>query len=243
MQRTIAVGLTVLAGAALLETALIPGILIGGAAVLVPKYLPKALPKLTRRLEKMVSPSPSPQKVAKVVALLPSERSNIKTPLAVPMRNEVRRAIVKTITFRIIVTTLDFSVNYLVIGEVAIAAGLSGFSLVVGPIFYFIHEMLWNKSNASKFVVETSGLGFAIPRALVKTITFRTMATTMDFLTNYVVVRDIATAATLTASGAILGPFVYFGHEKLWEHYGALGDRILDMLFMPVKTVANGRVN
>jgi hypothetical protein len=37
MKQYVAVGLTVLAGAALVETALIPGILIGGAAVLVPR--------------------------------------------------------------------------------------------------------------------------------------------------------------------------------------------------------------
>jgi hypothetical protein len=42
----------VLAGAALLETALIPGILIGGVAVLAPRYLAKgALPRLCRRVE------------------------------------------------------------------------------------------------------------------------------------------------------------------------------------------------
>ena len=41
MKGYVTVGLTVLAGAALLETALIPGILIGGAAVLAPRYLPK----------------------------------------------------------------------------------------------------------------------------------------------------------------------------------------------------------
>ena len=45
----VTVGLTVLAGAALFETALIPGILIGGVAVLAPRYLPKgALPGLRR---------------------------------------------------------------------------------------------------------------------------------------------------------------------------------------------------
>ena len=46
------VGLTVLAGAALFEAALIPGILIGGAAVLTPALFAKgALPRLRRRVE------------------------------------------------------------------------------------------------------------------------------------------------------------------------------------------------
>jgi uncharacterized membrane protein len=35
------------------------------------------------------------------------------------------------------------------------------------------------------------------------------------------VVGDVATAATLSAFGFVLGPFVYFGHEKAWDYYGS----------------------
>jgi uncharacterized membrane protein len=43
----------------------------------------------------------------------------------------------------------------------------------------------------------------------------------MDFATNYFVLRDLATAAKLTAIGFVVGPFVYFGHEKAWEYFGS----------------------
>jgi hypothetical protein len=58
MKQYVAVGLTVLAGAALVETALIPGILIGGAAVLAPR--------LSRyvRLPGAKSPNADPQLVS-----------------------------------------------------------------------------------------------------------------------------------------------------------------------------------
>ena len=46
-----------------------------------------------------------------------------------------------------------------------------------------------------------------VSRALAKTVTFRVIASTMDFATNYVVVGS---ALILSASGFILGPFVYF---------------------------------
>ena len=61
----------------------------------------------------------------------------------------------------------------------------------------------------------------AINRPLAKTITFRTIGTVLDFTTNYVVISDAATAATLTAFGFVVGPFVYLGHEMLWDHYTA----------------------
>ena len=65
-----------------------------------------------------------------------------------------------------------------------------------------------------------------ISRALAKTITFRTIATTMDFSTNFVIVGDLATAAMLSASSFILGPFVYLGREMVWDYYGSRGARM-----------------
>jgi uncharacterized membrane protein len=58
-----------------------------------------------------------------------------------------------------------------------------------------------------------------VSRAVAKTVTFRTIATIIDFTTIYVVVRDVATAAGLSAFAFVIGPFVYLGHEKLWDYY------------------------
>jgi uncharacterized membrane protein len=41
----------------------------------------------------------------------------------------------------------------------------------------------------------------------------------MDFATNYIVVRDLGQALILSSSGLILGPFVYYGHEKAWDYF------------------------
>ena len=60
---------------------------------------------------------------------------------------------------------------------------------------------------------------------MAKTITFRTIATVIDFTANYVVVRDIATAVGLSAFAVVVGPFVYLGHEMLWDRYGWSDER------------------
>jgi uncharacterized membrane protein len=225
------------AGVALFEVALIPGMVIGGAAVLAPKVLPE----LRRRLQPLLT-SKVGERIAPAVP--PSE---FKLPAALPARLELKQAVVKTITFRIIVTTLDFTVNYLVLGELATAAGLSGFALVVGPVFYFVHEAAWNYYGPAVEGGTTVKIpvrlplgrdaeappagwgGFTINRALAKTITFRTIATTMDFTTNYVVVGELATAAALSAFGFVVGPFVYLGHEMAWDYYGSTRARTLDL--------------
>jgi uncharacterized membrane protein len=66
-----------------------------------------------------------------------------------------------------------------------------------------------------------------IGRALAKTITFRTIATVMDFTTIYVVVGDLATTAGLSAFGFVVGPVVYLGYDKVWEYFSSPKPRIL----------------
>jgi uncharacterized membrane protein len=234
MKAYVTVGLSVLAGAALFEAALIPGILIGGAVVLAPKYVqrgPRPLfgPTVRRRN--------APKNASKGVR---TKRQDLAALPAAPARFGIKQAIAKTITFRIIVTTLDFTTNYVVIGELATAAGLSTFNLVAGPVFYLAHETAWNyfgpagadvRVPVGKAPADGEGSdeeGFTVSRALAKTITFRTLATVMDFTVNYVAVGDVATAVGLSAFAFVVGPFVYLGHEKLWDYYGSPSERTLD---------------
>jgi uncharacterized membrane protein len=225
MKRYLTVGLAVVAGAALFEAALIPGIVVGSAVVLAPKYLPRLRRRLQPAFEAILGPP----------ALLP-DRRDVEPPPA-PAGFGVKQALAKTVAFRIINTALDFTTNYVVIGELAAAAGLSIFGLVVGPLFYFAHETAWNYLGRSGTSVDfrvflplrrdekpdTGGL--EISRPLAKTITFRTFATAMDFTSNYVVIGDLAAAAGLSAFGFVVGPFIYLGHEMVWDHYSAPRER------------------
>ena len=234
MNRYLAVGLTVVAGAALVEAALIPGVVIGGAAVLAPRYLPK----LRRCLAPLLNPGkpakPQSRAARPTQAKSAQAQSAFKLPVAIPGRLGITQAVAKTITFRIIVTALDFTSNLVVLGEVTTAAGLSGFSMVAGPLFYLAHETVWNYYGPSEADGERPAMTVRLPqaiedmtgrkeitlsRALAKTITFRTLATIMDFTTIYVFVGDPVTAAGLSAFGFVVGPFVYWGHEKAWDYY------------------------
>jgi uncharacterized membrane protein len=223
MNRYLTVGLGVLAGAALIEAALIPGIVIGGAVLLAPRYLPRLGRRLLADAEPVTGspsrPGPAPP------------RRDDAPRISLPAGLQIKQAIAKTITFRIIVTGLDFTTNYVVLGELAIAAGLSTVSLVVGPIFYFTHETLWNYLAPADGDVDLNAPPAAtadgpadqkapvINRPLAKTITFRAAGTVLDFTTNFIVISDAAIAVALTAFGFVVGPFVYLGHEMLWDHY------------------------
>ncbi len=42
-------------------------------------------------------------------------------------------------------------------------------------------------------------------------------------------IGDLTTAVGLSAFGFVVGPFVYYGHEWLWDRYGSSGAQSLDL--------------
>jgi hypothetical protein len=108
---TVATVGAVAAGAAIAEAALIPGLLIGGAAVLAPRLLPRdllsGLGEGLRRTAAALVPVPSAPTTHSAKASASSDAASFDT----------WHAVVKTFTYRVIVTTIDFGANYFVIGE------------------------------------------------------------------------------------------------------------------------------
>jgi uncharacterized membrane protein len=232
----------VAAGAAIVEAALIPGLLIGAAAVLAPRLFPRdMLGGLGDRLRRTASS-------AVQMPSAPTAHSADTPASGEPAPFDTWRAVAKTFTYRVAVTTIDFGANYVVIGELATAAGLSSLSLVAGPIAYFAHEAAWHfygpisarHSNPGEAAVhvpipgmvagsEEDGRtrfgGVKVSRALAKTITYEVVTGVSEFGANYFFVRDLAAAAGLTAFSVVIAPFVYFVHEKVWDYYDATKGR------------------
>jgi uncharacterized membrane protein len=229
----------VAAGAAIVEAALIPGLLIGGAAVLAARLLPRDMLSGSGDGRRRTSPVPVPAAPTAHSAQPPA--SGEGAPF------DTWRAVVKTVTYRAMVTTVDFGANYFVIGELATAAGLSGLSLVAGPIAYFAHEAAWHyygpasarHSNPLEATVHVPLPGAAraedngrtrfasvkVSRAVAKTATYEVVTAVSEFGANYLFVRDLAAAAGLTAFSIVIAPFVYYAHEKAWDYYDAMNAR------------------
>ena len=227
----------VAAGAALVEAALIPGVLIGGAAVLAPRLLRRdVLGGLGDRLQRAVS-LPVRRPLGSTTDTAQASASDE------PASFDTWHAVVKTFTYRVIVTSIDFGANYFVIGSLTTAAGLSSLSLVAGPIAYFAHEMAWHyfgpvssrNSDPLKATVRvpipglgegeqngrTSFAGIKVSRALAKTVTYEAVTGVSEFAVNYFFIGNVAAAAGLTAFSIVIAPLVYYVHEKGWDYYGA----------------------
>lgn len=65
------------------------------------------------------------------------------------------RSILKTVSYRIAIFTLDFISIYLFTGKVKIAIGFTVISNIYTTIGYFIHERIWDRIKWGKIVYAT----------------------------------------------------------------------------------------
>lgn len=222
-------GLVVIGGV-FVEAALIPGILLGCSAFIAPKVLRAILRSKKSKIQEFHDP-------------VISNTKPVRSPLFAEHIIMPTRSIAKMCTFRATSTGLDFAWNYAILGDVGVAAGLSSVSLVVAPLFYLIHETVWNiysvqYSGSRRIIHDKSQFGgsllstnqFRITTSsdnskILKTITYRLFATVSEFGTNYVFARNLPQALSLTAFSATMGPFIYYGHEIIWEKLDTMAGR------------------
>jgi uncharacterized membrane protein len=63
---------------------------------------------------------------------------------------KVSRALAKTVTYEGVTAVSEFGANYLFVRDLAAAAGLTTFSIVIAPLVYYVHEKVWDYYDATK---------------------------------------------------------------------------------------------
>ena len=61
------------------------------------------------------------------------------------MNKSIYMDIIKTITYRILATSVTFGIGLISTGSFKVASAIGFSDLVLKPILYFIHERLWKK--------------------------------------------------------------------------------------------------
>jgi uncharacterized membrane protein len=68
---------------------------------------------------------------------------------AVPQEN-IKRSIVKTISWRVVGTLATVTISYVITGTLALAFSIGGIELVSKMVLYFFHERAWNNLKWGK---------------------------------------------------------------------------------------------
>jgi uncharacterized membrane protein len=67
----------------------------------------------------------------------------------VPQEN-IKRSIVKTISWRVIGSLATVTISYIITGTLALAFSIGGIELVSKMVLYFFHERAWNNLKWGK---------------------------------------------------------------------------------------------
>ena len=65
-------------------------------------------------------------------------------------KETLKRSLVKTFTYRVIILILDFTTIYLFTGKLKVALGFTIVSNIYTTVTYFFHERIWDKVKWGK---------------------------------------------------------------------------------------------
>ncbi|EPR72649.1 Conserved hypothetical protein probably involved in assimilatory sulfate reduction [Winogradskyella psychrotolerans RS-3] len=65
-------------------------------------------------------------------------------------QENIKRSIVKTVSWRVVGTLATVTISYLVTGTLALAFSIGGIELVSKMVLYFFHERTWNSIKWGK---------------------------------------------------------------------------------------------
>ncbi|MDZ7796740.1 MAG: DUF2061 domain-containing protein [Candidatus Marinimicrobia bacterium] len=120
-------------------------------------------------------------------------------------------AFAKTITWRITASLITIAIIYPLTGRLVIAFSIVGIEFFTKMLLYWIHEKVWGYSNKPP-----EGTG---SRALLKTITWRIVASLDTLLFVLILTKEILWASSAAIIESVTKTIAYYIHERLWDHY------------------------
>src|ERR1035437_5160834 len=69
----------------------------------------------------------------------------------------LRRSVMKTISYRVVILILDFVAIYFSTGQIKIAVGFMIVSNIYTTLGYFFHERIWDKIKWGKLIYKKNG--------------------------------------------------------------------------------------
>ena len=127
------------------------------------------------------------------------------------------RTLIKTVSWRILLTISHFINGVIVTGSIAVGLKIAGWSLVINSILYWVHERIWNwlqwnrKPSNSKFFKDGH------PRTTTKMITWRLIVNFSNFLIPFFMTGSWGQAGAFFTIAVIVNMMLFYGHERIWN--------------------------
>ncbi len=119
---------------------------------------------------------------------------------------------IQAVSYRIIVIIVDAIALFLLFGNLWQMSIIVLLRHLIQTVIYWFHEAIWLRSNWG--VTER---GSSHTRTLVKTLTFRFIASAKDIVLIYALTENALVAAEGTIVITVLNTIVYYLHDRYWH--------------------------
>lgn len=127
------------------------------------------------------------------------------------------RSILKTISWRILLTISHFINGWIVTGSILVGLKIAGWSLVVNSGLYWLHERVWNWFQWNRKPADNRFFKDGHPRTTTKMITWRLIVNFSNFLVPYFITGSLGKAGAFFTMAVIVNMALYYLHERVWN--------------------------
>lgn len=127
------------------------------------------------------------------------------------------RSILKTISWRILLTISHFINGWIVTGSILVGLKIAGWSLVVNSGLYWLHERVWNWFQWNRRPADNRFFKDGHPRTTTKMITWRLIVNFSNFLIPYFITGSLGKAGAFFTMAVIVNMTLYYLHERVWN--------------------------
>jgi len=127
------------------------------------------------------------------------------------------RTIIKTISWRVLLTISHFVNGFIVTGSIAIGLKIAGWSLVINSVLYWFHERIWNWIQWNKKPSDNLFFLDGHPRTTTKMITWRVIVNFSNFLIPYFMTGSLGKAGAFFTIAVIVNMTLFYIHERIWN--------------------------
>ena len=128
------------------------------------------------------------------------------------------RTLVKTLSWRILLTISHFINGWVVTGSIGTALKIAGWSLVLNSILYWGHERIWNWLQWNKKFHNDKFFKDGHPRTTTKMITWRGIVNFSNFLIPFFITGSLGKAGTFFTIAVIVNMILFYLHERAWNN-------------------------
>ena len=127
------------------------------------------------------------------------------------------RTIIKTISWRILLTISHFINGLIVTGSIAIGLKIAGWSLVINSGLYWLHERIWNWVQWNKKPSDNLFFQDGHPRTTTKMLTWRAIVNFSNFFVPYFMTGSWGKAGAFFTIAIIVNMSLFYIHERIWN--------------------------